>query len=238
MYYGHSPKPHLNTLKRRVGKRKLKKAIIFDMDGTLFQTHKILENSLEETFTYLRDHDLWEKETPIQKYREIMGVPLPVVWETLLPKHSDEVREEANRIFHIQLIQSILNGQGELYPHAEETFNQLVKEFKIYIASNGQKEYLKAIVDYYKLDRWVRKVYSIEEICSRNKSELVSFIKETHGISEGIVVGDRLSDFMAAKHNQFLSIGCDFDFSVEDELIHADIVIKDLSKLINCIQNI
>lgn len=89
MYYGHSPKPHLNTLKRRVGKRKLKKAIIFDMDGTLFQTHKILENSLEETFTYLRDHDLWEKETPIQKYREIMGVPLPVVWETLLPKHSD-----------------------------------------------------------------------------------------------------------------------------------------------------
>jgi hypothetical protein len=37
MYYGHSPKLHLNTLKRRVGKRKLKKAIIFDMDGTLFQ---------------------------------------------------------------------------------------------------------------------------------------------------------------------------------------------------------
>jgi len=193
MYYGHSPKLHLNTLKRRVGKRKLKKAIIFDMDGTLFQTHKILENSLEETFSYLRDHDLWEKETPIQKYREIMGVPLPVVWETLLPKHSDEVREEANRIFHIQLIQSILNGKGALYPHAEETFNQLVKEFDIYILQV---------------------------------------------MGKGIVVGDRLSDFMAAKHNQFLSIGCDFDFSVEDELIHADIVIKDLSELINCIQNI
>jgi phosphoglycolate phosphatase len=51
--------------------------------GTLFQTNKILELSLEETFEDLRGKGLWKKETPIEIYREIMGVPLSVVWENL-----------------------------------------------------------------------------------------------------------------------------------------------------------
>jgi phosphoglycolate phosphatase len=39
-------------------------ALIFDMDGTLFQTNKILELSLEETFAYLTSIHEWSNETP------------------------------------------------------------------------------------------------------------------------------------------------------------------------------
>lgn len=52
-------------------------ALIFDMDGTLFQTDKILELSLDDTFDHLRSLQLWDTVAPIDKYREIMGVPLP-----------------------------------------------------------------------------------------------------------------------------------------------------------------
>ena len=48
-------------------------ALIFDMDGTLFQTDKILELSLDDTFDHLRSLQLWDTVTPIEKYREIMG---------------------------------------------------------------------------------------------------------------------------------------------------------------------
>ncbi len=34
-------------------------ALIFDMDGTLFQTDKILELSLDDTFDHLRSLQLW-----------------------------------------------------------------------------------------------------------------------------------------------------------------------------------
>ena len=44
------------------------------MDGTLFQTDKILELSLDDTFNHLRSLQLWDTVTPINKYREIMGV--------------------------------------------------------------------------------------------------------------------------------------------------------------------
>ena len=72
----------------------MSQALIFDMDGTLFQTDKILEISLDDTFNHLRSLDQWNGETPIDKYREIMGVPLPVVWETLLPNHTIAIRKQ------------------------------------------------------------------------------------------------------------------------------------------------
>lgn len=101
----------------------------------------------------------------------------------------------------------------------------------IYIASNGLTEYLQAIVSYYELDQWVTETFSIEQINSLNKSDLVKSILNKYDIKEAAVVGDRLSDINAAKDNGLIAIGCNFDFAQEDELAQADIVIDDLLEL-------
>lgn len=210
----------------------MSQSLIFDMDGTLFQTDKILEISLEDAFNYLRDLNEWDTVTPIDKYREIMGVPLPKVWETLLPNHSDKIREQTDGYFLERLIENIKGGKGALYPNVVEVFTHLKENnCSIYIASNGLTEYLKAIVTYYKLDNWVTETFSIQQIKSLNKSDLVQLIIEKYGITNGAVVGDRLSDINAAKDNGLVAIGCNFDFAREDELSQADIVINDLIEL-------
>lgn len=207
-------------------------SLIFDMDGTLFQTDKILELSLEDAFSRLRSLDKWDKETPTDTYREIMGVPLPKVWETLLPDHSIEERDQTDAYFLERLIENINSGKGDLYPNVKEIFNYLKgNDISIYIASNGLTEYLKAIVHYYQLDEWVTETFSIQQIESLNKSDLVKHIIKKYGITNGAVVGDRLSDIKAAKDNGLVSIGCNFDFAREDELSQADIVIDDLTEL-------
>lgn len=210
-------------------------AIIFDMDGTLFQTNLILEPALEATFELLRNEQLWTGATPIEKYREIMGVPLPVVWETLCPEHSLEIRNRSNEWFQAQLIEQITNGKGALYEGVEETLQTLHKDYPLYIASNGQKAYLKAIVEKYKLHRFIRGTYSIDLIASGNKSELVQFVKEQNSILNGFVVGDRSSDIQAAKDNQLTSIGVRFDFSQEDELKVADYVIDSFKAILRIV---
>lgn len=210
----------------------MQKALIFDMDGTLFQTDRILDLSLDDTFNYLRTQGKWEGETPIEKYREIMGVPLPKVWETLLPDHSIDVRKQTDVYFLERLIENINNGKGALYPHVKEVFSYLKKNnWSIFIASNGLKEYLKAIVRYYHLDNWVTETFSIQQIKSLNKSDLVQDIVKKYGITNAAVVGDRLSDIKAAKDNGLVAIGCNFDFAQEDELAKADFVIDDLIEL-------
>ncbi|RBP04428.1 HAD family hydrolase [Rossellomorea aquimaris] len=207
-------------------------SLIFDMDGTLFQTDKILETSLDDTFERLRTQNQWDAETPIEKYREIMGVPLPKVWETLLPDHSLEDREQTDVYFLERLIQNIRKGKGALYPHVQEVFSHLKGNgFSIYIASNGLIEYLNAIVGYYGLDEWVSGVFSIQHIESMNKSDLVRHIVDTYEISRGAVVGDRLSDIHAAKDNGLVAVGCRFDFAQEEELAKADMIIEDLLEL-------
>ncbi|RIW28548.1 HAD family hydrolase [Bacillus salacetis] len=207
-------------------------SIIFDMDGTLFQTDKILELSLEDTFNYLRSQNKWDAVTPIDQYREIMGVPLPVVWEALLPNHSLEVRKQVDSYFLKRLIGNIRSGKGALYPNAVEVLKFLKNNnFDIFIASNGLAEYLKAIVSQYGLDEWVTETFSIEQIETLDKAGLVNRILEKYAVTNAAVVGDRLSDFNAARENGLISIGCSFDFARPDELARADIVIRDLMEL-------
>ncbi|SHM45570.1 HAD hydrolase-like protein [Gracilibacillus kekensis] len=207
-------------------------SLIFDMDGTLFQTDKILELSLNDAFSHLRSLNKWDEETPIDKYREIIGVPLPKVWETLLPNHSNEEREQMDAYFLERLVENISEGKGALYPNVKEVFSYLKENnSSIYIASNGLTEYLKAIVSYYHLDEWVTETFSIQQIQSLNKSDLVQSIIKKYCITNGAVVGDRLSDINATKDNGLVSIGCNFDFAREDELSQADIVIDDLNEL-------
>ncbi len=207
-------------------------SLIFDMDGTLFQTDKILEVSLDDAFERLRSEGKWYEETPIEKYRGIMGVPLPKVWEALLPDHSLEEREQTDAFFLERLIQNIRNGKGALYPHVQELFSHLKENgFSLYIASNGLIEYLNAIVDYYALDQWITETFSIQHIESLNKSDLVRHIVEKYEITSGAVVGDRLSDIHAAKDNGLISIGCRFDFAREEELAEADVIIEGLLEL-------
>ncbi|MDI2586699.1 HAD hydrolase-like protein [Psychrobacillus sp. NEAU-3TGS] len=207
-------------------------SLIFDMDGTLFQTDKILELSLDDTFNYLRSLNKWDSVTPIDKYREIMGVPLPKVWEALLPNHSIEVREQVDAYFLERLIENIKSGKGALYPNVQEVFRYLKENnYSIYIASNGLTEYLKAIVHYYNLDNWVTETFSIQQIKTLDKGDLVKTIIEKYDIKKAAVVGDRLSDINAAMDNGLISIGCNFDFAQEDELAQADLVIDDLIEL-------
>lgn len=209
-------------------------SIIFDMDGTLFQTDRILEISLEDTFEHLRLRGLWEKEapSPIDTYRTIMGVPLPQVWETLLPQHNEAVRAEVDRHFLQTLIVNIEQGKGALYPQALEVLANLKESgIPLFIASNGLKPYLNAIVRYYGLDAWITETFSIEQIASLDKADLVAAIIEKYGFGSGAVVGDRISDIRAAKANGLLAVGCRFDFAREEELAQADRVINQLEEL-------
>lgn len=212
-------------------------AIIFDMDGTLFQTNLILEPALEATFEKLRHNGIWQEPTPIEKYREIMGVPLPVVWQTLCPEHNLQQHEESNRLFQLALIEQIQQGNGALYEGVEIILEQLAKNHPLYIASNGQTDYLQAIVEQYHLQRWIKAVYSIDLVPSGNKSELVALVLRENDIQSGYVVGDRSSDINAALHNDLLSIGVRFDFSQEAELKKAAYTVNAFPDILNIIKD-
>lgn len=211
----------------------MKHAVIFDMDGTLFRTDLILEQALDETFDHLRSEEKWVGPTPIDQYRNIMGVPLPVVWKTLLPQYDEQTREEVDAYFLTRLIKNIQNGNGALYAGVLELFERL--NHPIFIASNGLVDYLQTIVTRYELDRWITETYSIQQIDTLDKGDLVAEIVKKYKIQDGSVVGDRLSDISAARANGLTSIGCRFDFAQEVELQEANYVVNHLSEVLDIV---
>ncbi len=208
-------------------------AIIFDMDGTLFQTNLILEPALERTFEYLRQNNLWSSDTPIEKYREIMGVPLNVVWNSLCPDHSDKIREKSNHYFQAALIEEIRQGNGALYENILPTLQSLSDSYPLFIASNGETPYLQAIMSTYNLERWIKGCYSIDIIPSKNKSHLVERIIKEQDIVSGFVVGDRASDINAATDNNLIAIAVNFDFAQLEEIKKAHHIIEQFPQLIS-----
>ncbi|MDM5309521.1 hypothetical protein [Peribacillus frigoritolerans] len=55
--------------------------------------------------------------------------------------------------------------------------NELSKKYPLFIVSNGQIEYLQAIVETYNLDRFIQNTYSNQLIGSGHKSDLVQMVK-------------------------------------------------------------
>ncbi|WP_269318262.1 HAD family hydrolase [Exiguobacterium sp. KJ 601] len=214
----------------------MKHAVIFDMDGTLFRTDLILELALAETFEHLRKNGEWDGPTPIDEYRKIMGVPLPVVWNTLLPQYDEQTREEVDAYFLTRLIKNIEIGNGALYAGVLELFEQLHQiGHSIFVASNGLVDYLQAIVMHYELDRWITETYSIQQIDTLDKGDLVAEIVKKYELQEGFVVGDRLSDISAARAIGLISIGCRFDFAQEVELQEANYVVNHLAEVLDIV---
>lgn len=165
-----------------------------------------------------------------------MGVPLPVVWNTLLPQYDEKTREEVDAYFLTRLIKNIENGNGALYPGVLELFERLNQlNYPIFIASNGLVDYLQAIVTHYELDRWITETYSIQKIDTLDKADLVAEIVKKYKIQDGFVVGDRLSDISAARANGVISIGCRFDFAQEVELQEANYVVNHLAEVLDIV---
>ncbi|MCK1994061.1 HAD hydrolase-like protein [Peribacillus muralis] len=207
-------------------------AAIFDMDGTLFQTNEILGSSLERTFDILRAEGSWRGIAPLAAYQRIMGVPLSVVWETLMPEHPDHIRQQADRLFLECLNQEIKEGKGQLFPNVLETLSTF-KELgiSVFIASNGLEKYLEEICSYFGLHQYVTDIYSVQRSAEGSKSDLVRMLLNDHQIQNAMMIGDRKSDIEAAKKNSLTAVGCQFGFAEEQELNDADVLIADFRDL-------
>jgi phosphoglycolate phosphatase len=207
-------------------------AVIFDMDGTLFQTETVLVPALHKTFDRLRNEGMWQGDTPVEKYLRILGVPIPEVWRQLMPEASEAVRDRAAAWFLDDIIDEIGQGNGRLYPDVLTTLAVLAKqEIPLFVASNGRSRYLAAIRAAFQLECYFIDFYSLDRFSLQSKSALVKQLLNDYEMERAVMVGDRRSDIEAAKENGLVAIGCRFGFADDKELTEADILIQRFSEL-------
>lgn len=210
-------------------------AILFDMDGTLLQTEKLSTPAFQRTFQQLRTKGMWDGPTPDEEELvNVLGMTIEQVWEKLLPVASEEAKQAANQLLLENEIKLISERVTDLYPGVKDTMRVLhEKGLALFVASNGQEEYIDALCEEYELKPLLTDLYSAGRFRTHTKNDLVAKLLADYQVKQAVMVGDRHSDVEAGKTNGLFTIGCDFGFSNPGELDGADVVIKSFAQLLD-----
>ncbi|MNZ78196.1 Phosphoglycolate phosphatase [compost metagenome] len=210
-------------------------AVIFDMDGTLFETDTLLVAVHHRIFEKLREEGLYEQPTPpVDKLLGCLGMLLEDIWKQIMPDSSQAARERADELMLQYELEHLAAGEGRLYPHVEQTLQQLKEQgLKLFVASNGLEDYVKGVARYRGIADLFDGLYSAGEYKTSSKVDLVARLLKDHGISRAWMVGDRSSDVEAGKGNDLQTVGCAYaTYGKAVELALADAHIHDFRQLL------
>ncbi|MFC4306098.1 HAD family hydrolase [Cohnella boryungensis] len=213
----------------------LPQAAIFDLDGTLFQTETLLETVHRRVFDTLREEGLYEKpQPPIELLLGSLGMLLTDIWHRVMPDGSPEAHERANVLMLQYELEELESGCGQLYPGVAETLGELrSRGVRLFVASNGLEEYVKAVPAVKGIADQFEALYSAGEFATATKVDLVRQLLDRFGIEHAWMVGDRSSDVEAGKSNGLFVVGCDYaGFRREGELEGSDAVIRAFPELL------
>ncbi|MBH5317256.1 HAD hydrolase-like protein [Paenibacillus sp. GSMTC-2017] len=213
------------------------KAVIFDMDGTLFETDTLLIGVHERVFRTLREEELYMEETPpVDQLLACLGMILEDIWKQLMPNSTEAARARADVLLLQYELEGLAAGEGELYPYVEETLHKLNdRGIQLFVASNGLEDYVKGVAQYKGISHLFTGIYSAGEYETASKVDLVALLLKDHNLTseEVWMVGDRSSDVEAGKANGLKTIGCAYArYGRESELADADVQMVDFRELL------
>lgn len=201
-------------------------SIIFDLDGTLWNSTKTLAMPWTET---MKKHGI-NREITADDLARAMGKTVPQLAEFFLPEFDyDEGLRIAYEACDAETPYLKKFG-GILYPDLEKTLITLSKKYKLFIVSNCEDDYIKAFYKFHGLKKYM----TDEEYIGRTgkeKSENIKLVIERHNLKSPVYVGDTKMDYEAATKNSLPFIFASYGFG-ECETYDAKLEkISDLPKI-------
>ncbi len=208
------------------------KGIIFDMDGTLWDSAKAVADSWSEIVVekYGEEHRIFEDDI-----KAVMGKPMNELADIIF----DFVEDEDERYELLDVCgkyenEYLIKHGGVLYPDLEDTFKKLKENYNLYIVSNCQSGYIEAFLEHYGFEKYFD---DIECFGNNNlmKDENIRKIVERNNLEKAVYVGDIQGDYDSTMKAGIDFILADYGFGSVDKEVPK---IEKFSDLINVAKEI
>ena len=207
-----------------------KKAIIFDLDGTLWET---LDSTYTSINTVAKNHNCKEisREKVAQNYGNNKIESAKLFFPDLEQEKAFKLLDEADAMN----VENLTKNGGFLYPGLEEVLFNLQQDYDLFIVSNtATKKYIEAFLLSSKLFKYFKDYMAASEI-SLSKGNTLIKIMDDYYIEDAIYVGDTIKDKEAADIANIPFIQCLYGFG---EDIDCKYKINDISELCNLIDEV
>lgn len=185
-----------------------KKGIIFDMDGTLWDSAE----GVAKSWTRIVNREYDENRViTVEDIHGVMGKTMDKIAEELFPELSEEPRLELLKKCCDDENAYLREHGGVLYPELEATLTELKKSYHLYIVSNCQSGYIEAFLDHYGFGHYFEDI----ECFGNNglqKGENIRRLAERNGLTEAVYVGDIQGDYDATMEAGFTFIHAAYGF--------------------------
>ena len=215
----------------------MKKGIIFDMDGTLWDSAANVAESwnvaIEEFAAGKSDVDITRKITT-DDMNSVMGKTMYVIAELLFPDVEEETRTALLKLCCAKENDYLRTHGGKLYPKIRETVEKLRENYHVYIVSNCQSGYIEAFLEYYGFEELFE---DIECFGNNNlqKADNIALVATRNGLDDAVYVGDIQGDYDASMKAGVKFIHAAYGFGTIDAQVEK---IEEFSKLPEVVENV
>lgn len=209
--------------------------LAFDIDGTLFSSEKIISSTYQKAISdYSRESG---KKFLIPSHSEIMkqiGKPVKEIFKNLLPELTQEEQDKISNLVLKILCEKIENNEGEYYEGAKEVLTFLkARGFRLVSASNGRRPYIETILKKLGVHSFFDSILVLDYQTTFTKGDLLAKYLEIFQVSPEILlmIGDRDSDYQAAKQVNSPFLYCNYGHAEEGEVLEFSEQISSLKEL-------
>lgn len=208
-------------------KYRMKKGLIFDMDGTLWDSAESVARSWDIA---VKQCGYKRKTITEADMQSLMGITMDKIAEALFPFVEGEEREKLLQVCCEVENDYLRRNGGVLYPNLRETLTELKKDYHLYIVSNCQAGYIEAFLDYYRF--W--DLFEDIECYGNNgmpKGYNISLLADRNNLEKAAYVGDIQGDYDATMEAGLLFIHAAYGFGKIQQEVPAVHSLKELPEV-------